>query len=134
MNLQQRFHCFKHEHCLTFVITGSPTIQIIPAHCWLEWWRIPKFDGINWLDIIMPIDEHRGFAGCLEPLTIYKWMILSLDQLNLLKVHLAKLVGCILGCSPYVSSMFWQCTNTGYAQPTFQVLKKTVFVLRYVCF
>src|SRR6266571_4925030 len=134
MNLQQRFQCFQYEHCLTFVIAGATAVQIIPAHCWLKWWRIPKFDGINWLDIIMPIDKHSGFAGCLEPLTIYKWVVLSLDQANPFKIHPPKLVSCILGCSPHVSSMLWQCADTRYAQPAFQVLKKAVFILRYVGF
>src|SRR6266496_5312466 len=134
MNRPERFHCFKHEHCLTLVIASTPAVEIITAHCWLKWWRFPKFDRINRLHIIMSIDEDCRFAGCLEPLTIDKWVILGLDQLNLLKIHPPELVGCILGCSPYVSSMFWQCTDTGYAQPAFQVLKKTVFVLCYVCF
>src|SRR6266516_3793442 len=134
MNLQERFQCFQYEHCLTLVIAGTPAVEVITAHCWLKWRRLPKFDRNNRLDIIMSIDEDCWFARCLEPLTIDKWVILGLDQLNLPKIHPPKLVGCILGCGTNIASMLWQCTDTRYAQPAFQVLKKAVFILRYVCF
>src|SRR5437764_740025 len=71
------FKCFEDEHGLSLIVTCPPTIEITAAHRWLEWWRLPQFHRINWLYIIVSIDQYRRLASCLEPIAINKRMALG---------------------------------------------------------
>ena len=130
----ERFQGFEDQHGLAFIVGSPPTIEVLASDRRLKRRRFPQVHRINRLHIVMPINKKRWFARSFEPFTIDQWMPLCRDNLNAFKTYMPQLIGCVL-CGPAnISGVFWQCTDTGDAQPAFEVFEKTIFVLRNICF
>src|SRR5947209_2642377 len=103
----QGFERFEDEHRLSLIVACSPTIEIAVAHRRLEWRRLPQLHRINWLYVIVTIDQYRRLACRLEPIAINKRMALCCNDLHMLKTNVSQLVRCILCRTANISGMFW---------------------------
>src|SRR5258708_14023016 len=134
MDRSERFRGLKPEHLRALVVASPGTIEIIPAYRRLEWRRFPQINRIDGLHIIMPIYKHSGLPGSLEPLAINERVTCCLYQMHLLEAHLSQLLRSVLRGPANVTRVFRQRTDARNAQPVYQIVKKTAFVLRYVGF
>src|SRR5271167_3897964 len=85
-----------HIH-LPLVIASAAGIDVAVADGWLEGRRLPQFQGIGWLDIIMAIAKDGWFSWRMEPVAIDQWMALSGDYLDVLDAGCAQTAGDELG-------------------------------------
>jgi hypothetical protein len=101
------FQGLKYEHSLAFVIDGPTRIEIVSTNCGLEWWRLPKVYRVNWLHVIVAIDENSRLSRSLEPFAINERMALRRDDFDVLEADMSQLIGGILCCPPDITCMFW---------------------------
>ena len=77
---EQRFKRFDLRNHLPFVVDCTAGIDVAVALGWLEGRREPFVERIGRLHIVVAVDEHRGLAGGVQPVSVDQGMAFAFNE------------------------------------------------------
>ncbi|MNS14815.1 hypothetical protein D3C72_464400 [compost metagenome] len=108
---------------LTFVIGGSPGIQLAVPDCGFKWRGLPQMKGVNRLYIIVSIDQDGWLAGCMKMIGIDNRMSFGFVDLYMFKSGCSKRIGYPGGGFGHIRFVFGKCGDTWYGKQLFQLIQ-----------
>src|SRR5713226_6100263 len=79
----QRIQRLKDQHGLPLIVARATAVEIAVTNSWLEGGRIPLFDWIDRLYIIVAVNQDSRLTSSFEPLAIDQRMTLSCNNLHI---------------------------------------------------
>ena len=76
-----------HEH-LTLVVGGAARVNLAVTHRRFEGRAGPQIDRIDWLHVVVPVEENRRFARRIEPVAVDDRIARRVDEPHVLHAHL----------------------------------------------
>jgi hypothetical protein len=93
MHGEQRFGGFDVHVHLPFVVGGAARVDVSMVNGGLEGRRIPEFQRIGRLDVVVAIAQDGRFAGGMEPIAINQWIAGGGNNFDVLEAGAAQALG-----------------------------------------
>ncbi len=116
-----------HVH-LTLIVGRAAGINVAVAQGGFKRRGDPFFQRIGRLDVVMPVAQHRRFAGSVQPVRINQRMPRGGDHLDVFHARFAQAGGHKLGRAAHIGGVFRERADAGNPQQFLQLFQQALAV------
>ena len=106
--LQEAFQRHNGGKHVSLAVRSPAGRHLVAGQPGFEGRMIPQIQGVDGLNIEVPVDQHRGLAGGVQPVAVHDRMAPCLHDLRVLQPGLHDAVGHPLGSASHIRGMFRQ--------------------------